>query len=74
MGREAGDIALNTSIAVGAVTAVIKEIPTDFEYLFHKMAEARQNGKLQLHHHHLRGDGSGVQRAALQDDRRENGD
>ena len=45
MGREAGDIALNTSIAVGAVTAVIKEIPTDFEYLFHKMAEARQNGK-----------------------------
>ena len=45
MGREAGDIALNTSIAVGAVTAVIKEIPTDFEYLFHKMAEARKNGK-----------------------------
>ena len=45
MGREAGDIALNTSIAAGAVTAVIKEIPTDFEYLFHKMDEARRNGK-----------------------------
>lgn len=45
MGREAGDIALNTSIAVGAVAAVINEIPTDFDKLFDKMVAARRNGK-----------------------------
>ncbi|MEG1742554.1 MAG: ATP-dependent 6-phosphofructokinase, partial [Clostridia bacterium] len=45
MGREAGDIALNTSIAVGAVAAVINEIPTDFDKLFEKMTIARKNGK-----------------------------
>lgn len=45
MGRDAGDIALQTSIAVGAVTAVIKEIPTDFDHVIEKMIEARKNGK-----------------------------
>lgn len=45
MGRDAGDIALNTSIAVGAVTAVIREIPTDFDHIIDKMVEARKNGK-----------------------------
>jgi len=45
MGRDAGDIALNTSIAVGAVTAVIREIPTDFDHVINKMIEARKNGK-----------------------------
>ena len=45
MGREAGDIALQTSIAVGAVTAVIKEIPTDFDHVIEKMVEARKGGK-----------------------------
>ncbi len=45
MGREAGDIALNTAIAVGAVAAVITELPTDFEALYAKMIAARKNGK-----------------------------
>lgn len=45
MGRDAGDIALNTSIAVGAVTAVIREIPTDFDHVIEKMIDARKNGK-----------------------------
>jgi 6-phosphofructokinase 1 len=45
MGRDAGDIALQTSIALGAVTAVIKEIPTDFDHVIEKMVEARKNGK-----------------------------
>ena len=45
MGRDAGDIALQTSIALGAVTAVIKEIPTDFDHVIEKMIEARKNGK-----------------------------
>ena len=45
MGRDAGDIALQTSIAVGAVTAVIREIPTDFDHVVEKMIEARKNGK-----------------------------
>ncbi len=45
MGREAGDIALQTSIAVGAVTAVIKEIPTDIDHVVDKMIDARKDGK-----------------------------
>ncbi|MDD4124232.1 MAG: 6-phosphofructokinase [Eubacteriales bacterium] len=45
MGREAGDIALNTAIAVGAICAVIKEIPTNFDKLFDKMSDARKSGK-----------------------------
>ncbi len=45
MGREAGDIALQTSIAVGAVTAIIKEIRTDIDYVIEKMIDARNNGK-----------------------------
>jgi len=45
MGREAGDIALQTSIALGAVTAVIREIPTDFDHVIEKMIEARKGGK-----------------------------
>ena len=45
MGREAGDIALNTAIAVGAVAAIITELPTDYETLFAKMIAARKNGK-----------------------------
>ena len=45
MGRDAGDIALQTSIALGAVTTVIKEIPTDFDHVIEKMVEARKGGK-----------------------------
>lgn len=45
MGRDAGDIALHTSIAVGAVVAVIKEIPTDFDHVVEKMLTARKDGK-----------------------------
>ena len=45
MGREAGDIALQTAIALGAVTAVIREIPTDFDHVIEKMVEARKGGK-----------------------------
>ncbi len=45
MGRDAGDIALQTSIALGAVTAVIKEIPTDFDHVIDKMIAARKDGK-----------------------------
>ena len=45
MGREAGDIALQTSIALGAVTAVIREIPTDFDHVIEKMVAARKGGK-----------------------------
>ena len=45
MGREAGDIALNVAIAVGAVAAIITELPTDYEALFAKMIAARKNGK-----------------------------
>ncbi|MBR4950989.1 MAG: 6-phosphofructokinase [Clostridia bacterium] len=45
MGRDAGDIALQTSIALGAVTAVIKEIPTDFDHVIEKMIDARKGGK-----------------------------
>lgn len=45
MGREAGDIALNTAIAVGAVAAIITELSTDYEALFAKMIAARKNGK-----------------------------
>ncbi|HBR30906.1 MAG TPA: ATP-dependent 6-phosphofructokinase, partial [Clostridiales bacterium] len=40
-----GDIALQTSIAVGAVTAVIKEIPTDIDHVVDKMIDARKDGK-----------------------------
>ena len=43
--RGAGDIALNTAIAVGAVAAIITELPTDYETLFAKMIAARKNGK-----------------------------
>ena len=45
MGRDAGDIALQTSIALGAGTAVIKEIPTDFDHVIEKMIAARKGGK-----------------------------
>jgi 6-phosphofructokinase 1 len=45
MGRESGDIALNTAIAVGAVCAVVPEMPTDFDKLYTKMITARKNGK-----------------------------
>ncbi len=45
MGREAGDIALHTAIAVGAITTVIREIPTDFDHVLDKMMDARQNEK-----------------------------
>ncbi len=45
MGREAGDIALQTAIALGAVTAVTKEIPVDFDHVISKMVAARKSGK-----------------------------
>lgn len=45
MGREAGDIALQTALSVGAVAAIVKENPFDVDALINKMKLARQRGK-----------------------------
>lgn len=45
MGRGAGDIALNTAIAVGAVAAVIPEAPFDEEACINKIIRLRREGK-----------------------------
>ncbi len=45
MGRNAGDIALQTAIAVGATGAAIPEIPFDKEALLNKIKESRKLGK-----------------------------
>ncbi len=45
MGREAGDIALQTALSVGAIAAIVKEQPCDIDALISKMKIARKNGK-----------------------------
>ncbi len=45
MGRDAGDIALQTGIAVGATVAIVPEIPVDVDALIKKMKESRRLGK-----------------------------
>ena len=45
MGRGAGDIALNTAIASGAVAAVIPECPFDEEACINKIIRLRKEGK-----------------------------
>ena len=45
MGRDAGDIALNTAIASGATAVAIPEFPFDEEALFEKIAASRKLGK-----------------------------
>ena len=45
MGRGAGDIALNTAIALGAVAVVIPEMPFDAEACIEKIRNLRADGK-----------------------------
>lgn len=45
MGRGAGDIALNTAIASGAVAAVIPEVPFDEDACIKKLVRLRREGK-----------------------------
>lgn len=45
MGRDAGDIALQTALAVGAVAAAVKETTLDIDALISKMKLARLRGK-----------------------------
>lgn len=45
MGRDCGDIALQTALSVGAVAAVVKEFPFDRVAMVEKMKIARKNGK-----------------------------
>ena len=45
MGRGAGDIALNTAIACGAVDAVIPEVPFDEDACIEKIIRLRRDGK-----------------------------
>ena len=45
MGRDAGDIALNTAIASGATAVAIPEMDFDEELLFEKIATSRKLGK-----------------------------
>ncbi|MDE6838915.1 MAG: ATP-dependent 6-phosphofructokinase, partial [Acutalibacter sp.] len=46
MGRRCGDIALHTSIAVGAMTTLVPEVPYDFQRdIVDRMKAAQQTGK-----------------------------
>ena len=45
MGRGAGDIALNTGIALGAVAVVIPEMPFDADATIEKIRHLREDGK-----------------------------
>ena len=45
MGRDAGDIALQTGISVGATAAIVPEIPCDIDALIAKMKHSRALGK-----------------------------
>ena len=45
MGRGAGDIALNTAIALGAVAVVIPEMPFDADATIEKIRHLREDGK-----------------------------
>ena len=48
MGRGAGHIALNTGIAVGAIAALVPEVPYDFNELVAKIKRGRETGKEQF--------------------------
>ena len=48
MGRDCGQIALNTALASGAVAAVIPEVPFDEEELFVRIKELTKAGKRSL--------------------------
>lgn len=48
MGRGAGHIALNTGIAVGAIAALVPEVPYDFDELVAKIKRGRETGKEQF--------------------------
>ena len=46
MGRKCGDIALNTGIAVGAITTIVPEIPFDFDKdVVERIERSRATGK-----------------------------
>lgn len=46
MGRNCGDIALNTGVAVGAIVTLVPEIPYDFEKdIAQRISKARETGK-----------------------------
>ncbi|MBR0443198.1 MAG: 6-phosphofructokinase [Clostridia bacterium] len=45
MGRDCGQIALNSGIATGALAIAIPELPFDEEFAIHKIASARKHGK-----------------------------
>lgn len=45
MGRHAGDIALQTALATGAVSAIVNEFEFDVESCVKRMIESRANGK-----------------------------
>lgn len=45
MGKYAGDIAINTGIATGAIAVAVREIPFDEEKAIAKIAKARENKK-----------------------------
>ncbi len=45
MGRDAGDIALQSAIAVGATAAIVSEIPHDVDALIAKIKKSRAIGK-----------------------------
>lgn len=48
MGRGAGHIALNTGVAVGAIAALVPEVPYDFNELVAKIKRGRETGKEQF--------------------------
>ncbi len=45
MGRDCGQIALNSGIATGALAIAIPEVPFDEEFAIHKISSARAQGK-----------------------------
>ena len=45
MGRNAGDIAINTAVALGATAVAVREYTFDEEHLYDKMIEGKKSGK-----------------------------
>lgn len=45
MGRQAGDIAIQTAISVGAIAAIVREYDVDVDAMIEKMKNARKAGK-----------------------------
>ncbi len=45
MGRQAGDIAIQTAISVGAIAAIVREYNVDVDAMIERMIKARQAGK-----------------------------